>query len=350
MNNEELQAVQERIGYWFENPDLLQQAFIRRSYSQEYGGGDNEVLEFIGDKVLDFIIVKLLSEEYGDYAENYDDYDPNEDCNEYISDCRENKLSEMKRVLVEGKTLAKRIDILDLSGYLILGKGDQKNKVYNNASVKEDLFEAIIGAVALDSDWNIETLEEVIDRMLDPYSYISDDIEDQYISIVQNWSIKNCGRYPDFICDKNKNFNPYVSSFTVNTDDRFQCKLILGDEEFIGYGDTSSEARRNSAEQAYNYLEENELLSTIQDEIEEPSESMAINQLETLSRRGYFDLPKYKYTENHDKNGNPVWQVTCMVNDFDKVFNATDSSKKKAKKKAAFKMLIYILENYDEED
>jgi ribonuclease-3 len=350
MNNEELQAVQERIDYWFENPDLLQQAFIRRSYSQEYGGGDNEVLEFIGDKALDFIIVKLLSEEYGDYAENYDDYDPNEDCNEYISDCRENKLSEMKRVLVEGKTLAKRIDILDLSGYLILGKGDQKNKVYNNASVKEDLFEAIIGAVALDSDWDIETLEEVIDRMLDPYSYISDDIEDQYISIVQNWSIKNCGRYPDFICDKNKNFNPYVSSFTVNTDDRFQCKLILGDEEFIGYGDTSSEARRNSAEQAYNYLEENELLSTIQDEIEEPSKSMAINQLETLSRRGYFDLPKYKYTETHDKNGNPVWQVTCMVNDFDKVFNATDSSKKKAKKKAAFKMLIYILENYDEED
>lgn len=350
MNNEELQAVQERIDYWFENPDLLQQAFIRRSYSQEYGGGDNEVLEFIGDKALDFIIVKLLSEEYGDYAENYDDYDPNEDCNEYISDCRENKLSEMKRVLVEGKTLAKRIDILDLSGYLILGKGDQKNKVYNNASVKEDLFEAIIGAVALDSDWDIETLEEVIDRMLDPYSYISDDIEDQYISIVQNWSIKNCGRYPDFICDKNKNYNPYVSSFTVNMDDRYQCKLILGDEEFIGYGDTPSEARRNSAEQAYNYLEENELLSTIQDEIEEASESMAINQLETLSRRGYFDLPKYKYTETHDKNGNPVWQITCMVNDFDKVFNATDSSKKKAKKKAAFKMLIYILENYDEED
>lgn len=350
MNNEELQAVQERIDYWFENPDLLQQAFIRRSYSQEYGGGDNEVLEFIGDKALDFIIVKLLSEEYGDYAENYDDYDPNEDCNEYISDCRENKLSEMKRVLVEGKTLAKRIDILDLSGYLILGKGDQKNKVYNNASVKEDLFEAIIGAVALDSDWDIETLEEVIDRMLDPYSYISDDIEDQYISIVQNWSIKNCGRYPDFICDKNKNYNPYVSSFTVNTDDRFQCKLILGDEEFIGYGDTPSEARRSSAEQAYNYLEENELLSTIQDEIEEPSESMAINQLETLSRRGYFDMPKYKYIESHDKNGNPEWTVTCSINDFDEEFTSKSNSKKTAKKKVAFDMLNYVLENYDEEE
>ena len=215
MNSEELQVIQTRINYWFNNPDLLQQAFIRRSYSQEHGGGDNEVLEFIGDKALDFVIVKLLSEEYGDYAENYDDYDPDEDCNEYISDCRENKLTEMKRILVEGKTLAKRIDMLDFSQYLILGKGDRKNRIYNNASVKEDLFEAIIGAVALDSDWNIKTLEEVVDRMLDPYSYISDDLEDQYISIVQNWSNENYGRYPDFICEENKYYSLYVSSLTV---------------------------------------------------------------------------------------------------------------------------------------
>ena len=39
-----------------------------------------------------------------------------------------------------------------------------------------------------------------------------------------------------------------------------------------------------------------------------------------------------------------------MITGFDKVFNAASTSKKAAKKKAAFKMLIYILENYDEED
>ena len=119
---------------------------------------------------------------------------------------------------------------------------------------------------------------------------------------------------------------------------------------FYAEGKTLGEARDNACRCAYRYLKRNDLLNPIQDEIEEPSESMAINDLETLSRRGYFDLPKYKYTETHDKEGNPKWQVTCMINDFDKVFNATDSSKKKAKKKAAFKMLNYILENYDEED
>ena len=77
---------------------------------------------------------------------------------------------------------------------------------------------------------------------------------------------------------------------------------------------------------------------------------MAINQLETLARRDYFDLPDYKYTESYDNDGNPIWQVTCMINGFDKVFNATSTSKKAAKKKAAFKMLNYVLENYDEEE
>ena len=41
--------IEKQIGYTFENKELLQQAFIRRSYSKENGGEDNEVLEFIGD-------------------------------------------------------------------------------------------------------------------------------------------------------------------------------------------------------------------------------------------------------------------------------------------------------------
>ena len=60
MKENDLQLIQEQIGYHFNNPDLLQQAFTRRSYSEENGGENNEVLEFIGDKVLDFFVVKYL--------------------------------------------------------------------------------------------------------------------------------------------------------------------------------------------------------------------------------------------------------------------------------------------------
>ncbi len=40
--------VQNQIGYDFKNPLLLRQAFVRKSYSSENGGENNEVLEFIG--------------------------------------------------------------------------------------------------------------------------------------------------------------------------------------------------------------------------------------------------------------------------------------------------------------
>ena len=61
MEKNNLINIQNHIDYHFNNPDLLEQAFTRKSYSAENGGCDNEVLEFIGDKVLDFIVVKYLS-------------------------------------------------------------------------------------------------------------------------------------------------------------------------------------------------------------------------------------------------------------------------------------------------
>ena len=48
--------VERQIGYKFVNRDLLVQAFVRKSYSMENGGENNEVLEFIGDKALDLSV------------------------------------------------------------------------------------------------------------------------------------------------------------------------------------------------------------------------------------------------------------------------------------------------------
>ena len=55
----------------FKNLDLLNQAFTRRSYSEENGGENNEVLEFIGDKALDFAVIKLLIDKYGKMKKNF---------------------------------------------------------------------------------------------------------------------------------------------------------------------------------------------------------------------------------------------------------------------------------------
>ena len=121
--------IQEQIGYSFENTDLLQQAFVRRSYSKENGGEDNEVLEFIGDKALDLIVVKILAETYGSYADEYDDFNWNEDFNEFVSEYSEGKLTEIKKKMVCREMLAKRIRSFGFQYELIMGKSDENQNI-----------------------------------------------------------------------------------------------------------------------------------------------------------------------------------------------------------------------------
>ena len=70
---QKLPSIKEIIG-WKDFPKekdkLLIQAFIRRSYSQEHPEWQhNQVLEFIGDSVLDSYFVRLLcSPEFNNYG------------------------------------------------------------------------------------------------------------------------------------------------------------------------------------------------------------------------------------------------------------------------------------------
>ena len=71
MNNETLEFIQEQLEYEFSAPELLRQAFTRKSYSEEHNGEHhNEVLEIYGDKALEFVVMKKLSEYYGNATQN----------------------------------------------------------------------------------------------------------------------------------------------------------------------------------------------------------------------------------------------------------------------------------------
>ena len=84
---------------------------------------------------------------------------------------------------------ASRIRILGFQYELIMGKSDSDQNVHERDSVQEDLFEAIIGAVALDSNWNIDALTTVIDLMLEPDYYLENgfDEEENYVVLLQQW-------------------------------------------------------------------------------------------------------------------------------------------------------------------
>ena len=63
--NDYIEDVQKQISYWFEESEHLYQAITRRSYSEENGGANNEVLEFAGDRVLDYYVTKILMDRFG---------------------------------------------------------------------------------------------------------------------------------------------------------------------------------------------------------------------------------------------------------------------------------------------
>ena len=355
--NEATREIQNKIGYEFKNTDLMFQAFVRKSYSEENGGENNEVLEFIGDKVLDLIVVKLLAEKYGKITKTsvtvYNDLEA------FTCQLNEGELTEKKRKLVEKKNLAGRMLELGFSKYLIMSKGDLENEVQFSQSAMEDLFEAMIGAVALDSNWNLQKIQNAVECMLN--FNIVDEVEvDNHIFYLQQWSLTRYNVLPDVQFTKIDRYDSPTSPINVSNQIRAKWQhtdTIIIDEVkkciitlpnipfvFIGYDYSNSEARKLASEEAYKYLAEQGLLLSIADEIKNPNKDEAISQLEILARRGYFSIPGYDFIEEHDKDGNPVWSCVCSIDEIEKKFKCTSSSKKEAKKSSAYKMLRYVLE------
>ena len=345
---ENAKIIQQQIGYNFKNPDLLRQAFIRRSYSKENGGENNEVLEFIGDKALDFVIVKLLTQRYGSFVSEYEDYDSDEDWNEFVSDYSEGKLTELKKKLVCREMLASRIRMFGFQYELFMGEGDIQQDIREKESVQEDLFEAIIGAVALDSNWNIETLENVVDLMLDPNHYLENgfDNDENYVELLQEWNQKKHGNIPVY------RFMNTGGWFFNGTYANWSCDVGIYPLEvgFEAYGNSKSEARMKVAKKAYEYLKENDLLFDWIDEVGEPEFDRAINQLQELYQKGYIDEPQYDFSESYDDDGNPVWYCQCLVGDDEYISEGSFTSKKYGKKWVAYDMLCYILDRENEYD
>jgi ribonuclease-3 len=123
-----LNRLSSKIGYTFNNIDLLLQALTHRSAK----GTHNERLEFLGDSILGYVIAEVLFQKF-----------PTHD---------EGDLTRMRSTLVRGVTLAEIGRGFNLGEHLILGPGELKSGGHRRDSILEDAVEAIIGAVYLDSD------------------------------------------------------------------------------------------------------------------------------------------------------------------------------------------------------
>ena len=348
MTKKELDVIQEKIGYNFKESGLLMQAFTRKSFSSEnQGWGHNETLEFVGDKVLDLIVVKKLTNMYSftieasvqslssiKKGEKASAKNLEEKTNiEFV--LTEGELTERKKQLVQTSFLSRAIERLELEKFLLMSKGDTKNNVQNEPHVKEDLLEAIIGAIAIDCSWNMETLELVADKLLNLDYYIQNGVEDgvDYISYIQKWHQKEYGKEPKY-----EFYNENGSVFT--------CELNLpgfSSDCFEGFGYSKKHAIRLAAKRAYEYLQSKlKASSSIINVIGAFDLESAINKLQMLQDRKIISGLNFIFTEDSsikDENGNPTWLCQCKVDGVEDLVEYGNSKKAVAKKAAAYTML-----------
>ena len=97
--------------------------------------------------------------------------------------------------------------------------------------------------------------------------------------------------------------------------------------------------------EAYNYIVDNNLILRIKDIIGVPSVENAVDQLQNLFVKGFINEPLYKINLKGTVNGEDVWRCRLIVDGIKESFSADDSSKKSAKRIAAYEMLKYIIEN-----
>ncbi len=128
-----LEQLEKELKYTFTNHSLLEQALTHRSYSAEHGPDmpDYEVLEFLGDAVLELVISKLLYDRFG-------------------TQFKEGELTRMRASLVNEATLSSLAKKMRLGDYLRLGHGEEKSGGHEKPSILADAFEALIGAIYLD--------------------------------------------------------------------------------------------------------------------------------------------------------------------------------------------------------
>jgi ribonuclease-3 len=137
-----LEALQQRLGYAFRNPELLERALTHSSLLQERPEltESNQRLEFLGDAVLQLILTEAL---FGLF--------PTE---------REGPLSRRRAALANGSFLTQIAREVGLDRCLRLAASEEATGGRTRASSMEDAFEALVGAVFLDSD--LATTRDVV--------------------------------------------------------------------------------------------------------------------------------------------------------------------------------------------
>ena len=210
--------LEEKLGCYFNNPKLLDRALTHKSYSVERNiDFHNEILEFLGDSIIGFLVSEYLIEKYPEKDEGF--------------------LSKMKSYIVSSENLylwAKSFDIekyIKVSSYSSFDLRAKKQIVANT-------FEAIMAAIYLDR--GIEKVKNLIFHLLETKTDLSGFVD--YKSKIQEYCQKKYKILPTY---------KLISQEGPDHKKSFYVALYIKEEEIAtGKGRSKKEAEQNAAKNA----------------------------------------------------------------------------------------------------
>lgn len=136
-----IESLEKSLGYSFTDKQLIIEALTHKSYKKPY---NNERLEFLGDAVIDLIVAQYLYEKFPEFDEGV--------------------LSKTRASIVNESGLSTLAKMINLGEHLYISNAEQNNDGRNKSSLTSNAFEAVIGAIYLES--GLEVVQKIVIDML----------------------------------------------------------------------------------------------------------------------------------------------------------------------------------------
>ena len=207
-----------KLGYRPKNIQLFIKAFTHKSFSNSVvGGKSNERLEYLGDRVIDLIVAQHLFEKF-----------PKKN---------EGELTKIKSKIVSRKMLSSigyKMNLLNHIRY-------SSTRSINTATLEGNAFEALIGALYLDSDFHTTQIifkNYIINKYIDLKKVMEEEID--FKSTILIWCQKNKLPIEFKMVEDAKKSNQYLYKIIVT---------INGKDWGMGAGKNKKEAEQNAAKE-----------------------------------------------------------------------------------------------------
>jgi ribonuclease-3 len=214
----------EVLGLSFSRPELLEQAFIHRSYLNEHRDlkrEHNERLEFLGDAVLELAVTDFLFQQYPAKSEG--------------------ELTALRAALVNTGTLAAVASDLKLNDYLLLSRGEAKDTGRARLAILANTFEAVIGAIYLDQGYDAASRFITATLLAKTEDIVANNLWQDAKSYFQEKAQEHTGITPAY---------RVLQEIGPDHDKRFVVGLYLGAEQVaVGEGHSKQEAEQAAAQQ-----------------------------------------------------------------------------------------------------